>query len=305
VHGRAFDAVLDNKIQRNRDPSQSLRREIDVLRQELAARENEVAALKKWLAEREKWLAEREVSVLGQKVALQYDVSGFIDPEDHMLRHFLETSSIEKGVRFYFDGGNADAKKIIELMKLFGMHEEKCRILEFASGYGRITRHLTKCCDVTVSDIHPAAVEMIKSRLKTPAYVSSHAPDELSIPGKYDFVFAISLFSHLPDATFGPWIAALLSLTKPGGYLMFTTHGPKGVKASPGLPSLGPDGIGFIPLSEQADLDGQLYGTTTVAPEYVRRKIVSVGGELVSYDEIEWWDLQDQWVVRKPLVNIV
>jgi SAM-dependent methyltransferase len=297
LHERAHSAIsLLNEIGRDGDPSRLIRRDVVVLQQQLATREDDAATLKKWLAE-------REASALGQQVALEYNVSGFLDSQDDMLGHFIRTSGIKKGIQIYFRGGKADTEKLIEFMKFLGMNERESRVLEFASGYGRITRHFTKRCNVTASDIHPAAVEMIQSRLKTPAYVSSHGPDELSIPGEYDLVFAISLFSHLPDATFGPWIAALLSLTKPNGHLLFTTHGPKGRQVFSELPPPGPDGIGFVPLSEQTDLDGQSYGTTTVTPEYVRQKIVSVGGELVSYDEIEWWGFQDQWVVRRPLVS--
>jgi SAM-dependent methyltransferase len=294
LHQPAFDAIsLGNDIEPDRDPLLAIREQIEVLLQELAARDDEITALKKWLTE-------REVAALGQQAASKYKVCGFLDPEDHMLGFFVQTSGLKKAINYYFDGGNADTEKLIKLMTFFGMNDKRCRVLEFASGYGRITRHFMNRYDVTACDIHPAAVEMIKSRLNTPAYISSHAPEKLTVPGQYDFVFAISLFSHLPGATFGPWIAALLSLTKPGGYLMFTTHGPKGEKASPGLPSPGPDGIGFIPLSEQGDLDGHVYGTTTVVPDYVRQKITSLGGELVSYDEAEWWALQDQWVVRRP-----
>jgi SAM-dependent methyltransferase len=294
LHEPAHNAIsLVDEFARDGDPVRPIRQEIAIVQQQLAARDRDVAALKKWLAG-------REIAVLGQQIATEYNVSGLLDSEDHMLGHFIRANGIKKGIQIYFRGGKADAEKLLELMKLFGMNEEDSRILEFASGYGRITRHFTKRCNVTASDIHPAAVEMIQSRLNTPAYVSSHAPHELAIPGQYDFVFAISLFSHLPDATFAPWIAALLSLTKPGGHLMFTTHGPKGAQTFPELPPPGPDGIGFIPLSEQTDLDGHRYGTTTVTPEYVRQKIVSVGGELVSYDEIEWWGFQDQWIVRRP-----
>jgi SAM-dependent methyltransferase len=274
------------------DSSRSIRGELNILRQKLDTLEGEIAVLKNWVGD-------REVAALGQQLAWEYNVSSFLDPQDHMLRHFIRTSGTKRGIQIYFHGGKADTEKLIKLMGFFRTDPEETRVLEFASGYGRITRHFTKRCDVTASDIHPAAVDMIQSRLKTPAYVSSHAPHELSIPGQYDFIFAVSLFSHLPDATFGPWIAALLSLLKPGGHLMFTTHGPKGAQAFPELPSPGPDGIGFIPRSEQVDLDGHLYGTTTVAPEYVRQKIVSVGGELVSYHETEWWGFQDQWVVRR------
>jgi SAM-dependent methyltransferase len=283
---------LINETARGGDPLRPIRSDIAVLQQQLATREDDVAALKQWLAA-------REIAALGELAASKYNVCSFLDPQDHMLRFFIETSGVKKGISYYFDGGNADAEKLVELIKLSGISENDCRILEFASGYGRVTRHLAKRCNVTACDIHPAAVEMIKSRLETPAYVSSDAPEKLAVPGQYDFVFAISLFSHLPDATFRPWIAALLSLTKPGGYLMFTTHGPKGLKASPALPPPGPDGIGFIPFSEQVDLDGYVYGTTTVVPDYVRQRITSVGGELVSYDETEWWALQDQWVVSK------
>ena len=298
MHECAHNAIsLVNEFARDGDPLRPIRREIAVVQQQLAARDRDLAVLKKWLAG-------REIAALGQQIATEYNVSGFLDPEDHMLGHFIRGNGVKKGIQIYFRGGKADAEKLLELMKLFGVNEKGSRVLEFASGYGRITRHFTKRCNVTASDIHPAAVEMIQSRLKTPAYVSSHGPYELSIPGQYDFVFAISLFSHLPDATFGPWIAALLSLTKPNGHLLFTTHGPKGKQVFPELPSPGPDGIGFVPLSEQTDLDGHRYGTTTVTPDYVRQKIVSVGGELVSYDEIEWWGFQDQWIVRRPPVNL-
>jgi hypothetical protein len=38
-------------------------------------------------------------------------------------------------------------------------------------------------------------------------------------------VFALSFFSHMPDATFAAWLERLLSAVKRGGILVFTTRG--------------------------------------------------------------------------------
>lgn len=218
-----------------------------------------------------------------------------------MLRTFLGMDPA-MGLDFYFEGGRADADKVLALVKYLGFEKDSCRILEFASGYGRITRHLSgQCGSFVASDIHPAAVATLSSDLGTPSVLSAKDPDSLSICGKYDFIFVISLFSHLPDSTFSRWIKALLSLTADGGCVMFTTHGPSSFKTSPTLPQIGPAGIGFIATSEQLDLNGEQYGMTTVSPDYVRQKIQEAGGKEISYSELEWWNLQDQWVVTKAI----
>jgi SAM-dependent methyltransferase len=41
----------------------------------------------------------------------------------------------------------------------------------------------------------------------------------------FDFVYALSVFTHLPEELQLPWINELARVLRPGGYLLITTHG--------------------------------------------------------------------------------
>ena len=79
----------------------------------------------------------------------------------------------------------------------------------------------------------------------------------LEAPQQFDAVFALSFFSHLPITTWARWLVRLVQAARPGGFVIFTTHGlktplPDGFV----IPSTG---IGFFPMSEQGDLPGDQY----------------------------------------------
>jgi hypothetical protein len=50
--------------------------------------------------------------------------------------------------------------------------------------------------------------------------------------------------SHMPKTTFGRWLKQLFSLVRPGGYLIFTTHG---LVSSTIIPGVQFDDSGFNP----------------------------------------------------------
>lgn len=235
-----------------------------------------------------------------KRFAAIYRVSPALHSEDHMLAHFLKLSA-EGGLKFYFKGGLADAEQLMTTIEGLGVDMDKLRVLEFAAGYGRLTRHLQKLCDLTVSDIHPEAVEFVSRHCGCPTYVSSKNPEQLKIPGQFNVVAVISLFSHLPDRTFGGWLSALYALVAPGGHLIFTTIGESARAINPQIPTPGPDGYAYETGSEQIDLDTQDYGNATVHPHYVGYQIGRLpGARLISYEAGVWWKYQDQYIVQKP-----
>jgi 2-polyprenyl-3-methyl-5-hydroxy-6-metoxy-1,4-benzoquinol methylase len=237
---------------------------------------------------------------LAKRAAAIYRVSPALHPEDHMLGHFLKFNA-EDGLRHYFRSGAADAGQLMNVIESLNVDMDNLKVLEFAAGYGRLTRHLHKLCDLTVSDIHPEAVEFVHKHCGCPTYVSSRDPDHLKIPGQFGIVAVISLFSHLPDRTFGKWLSALYSLVAPGGYLIFTTIGESARAINPQIPTPGLDGIAFEAISEQIDLDTQDYGNTTVHPHYVGVQVGRLpGARLISYEAGPWWKYQDQYIVQKP-----
>lgn len=105
-------------------------------------------------------------------------------------------------------------------------------ILDFGCGCGRATRALARLhpdAELHGTDIDPEAIAWMN--LHYAAFGSfSVAPHEPPLPyadNFFDFIFGISVFTHLPEVMQFSWLAELARVTQPGGYLILTTHGPK------------------------------------------------------------------------------
>ena len=55
-------------------------------------------------------------------------------------------------------------------------------------------------------------------------FVSTADPDGLSTAQRFDVVFVGSLFSHLPEHSFGHWLRRIAAMLTARGLLVFTTH---------------------------------------------------------------------------------
>jgi len=105
------------------------------------------------------------------------------------------------------------------------------RILDWGCGCGRTTRALKTLLpqkDIWGSDIDPEAIAWLQ-KTYSPKYgqfrLAPHAPPLPFDDGFFDFVFGISVFTHLPeDMQFG-WLTEMQRITRPGGYLIMTTSG--------------------------------------------------------------------------------
>ena len=160
-------------------------------------------------------------------------VSGAVHPKDFIFHFLLKHpgfSDMDDAVKHYFD----DGRKSAELLKSILQNElsidvaERKKMLEFASGYGAVTRHLRAVLptfEITSSDIHLEANDFITAELGGKTIPSSSVPEYFDSAGEYDLVFALSFFSHMPKATWARWLGALFKALSSGGSLIFTTHG--------------------------------------------------------------------------------
>lgn len=174
--------------------------------------------------------------------------------------------------------------------------------LEFASGHGRFTRHLVKAIGaekVTASDVVTDAVDFARETLQVEAFLSATRPEDLACPKRYDVVFVLSLFSHLPESSWSRWLVRLYDCVAPGGLLVFTTHGEEAVRRQ-GV-SLNADGFFFAPSSESNAIDAQEYGTTFTGEQFVRAQIARhIGADrIVRHEPKAFWHHQDAWVLRR------
>jgi SAM-dependent methyltransferase len=233
-------------------------------------------------------------------------VVGNLHLDDDIL-HFLLNHPIfpdlESGVESYFLDGRRSALKLAGLMNELGVGAHRPpSLLEFASGYGRVTRHLRSVlphASIAACDIHDQAVTFIEQELGVPAFRSHSVPEEWRVPRRYDVVFALSFYSHMPRDTWSRWIRAHVQALEPNGVLIFTTHGRVSLPHL-GSPEVPDDGFWYTPHSEQRDLSTSDYGVTMVTREFVERAIAdAVGGSVAVYREAYWWTHQDLYVVRR------
>jgi len=222
------------------------------------------------------------------------------------ILHHRNYPTPEAAVRHYFSDGAESARKLEGIVREHlpsVVSNRKVSILEFASGYGMVTRHLgimPSQAKLVACDIHQQAVDFIRERLQQIAVMSRHLPEEVSFDESFDVVFALSFFSHIPEVTFTRWLAALFAAVSPGGILVFTTHGLIS-RVLFGDITLSDSGFWFRPHSEQSDLDPIEYGSTVTTPAYVVAQLAQVtGASLAEFRRGFWWTHQDLYIVNRP-----
>jgi SAM-dependent methyltransferase len=106
------------------------------------------------------------------------------------------------------------------------------RILDFGCGCGRVLRHLPKytAAEIHGTDVIPELVEWCRKNLSSLGkfYVNSPSPPMSFLPDEYfDLVYALSVFTQMPEELQLVWMAELRRVLKPGGYLVISSHGER------------------------------------------------------------------------------
>ncbi len=172
-------------------------------------------------------------------------------------------------IRYYFNG-----RRILDTVRqvLTWHFEDLSKIsafLDFASGYGRLTRFLVQEIspeNIWISDIYTEAVQFQIEQFQVQGIVSTTYPDDYFLQQQFDCILACSFFSHLPQSTFLSWLKKLYSLLSPQGILMFSVHDR--ALLPPHL-AISSSDLLFIPNSESRTLDVNEYGTTYVGETFV------------------------------------
>jgi len=249
----------------------------------------------------------KELSILAKQALFhgqQLGVSDNIHLDDFIFQFLINNPSFnthEDAVKYYFNDGRKSARHLLAVLNSMGPRfHGSISMLEFASGYGCVTRHLSLVMpyiNFTACDIHIEAVKFISEKLGQTSIISHQDPANFALSQKYDVIFSLSFFSHMPRKTWGRWISAHFQHLNPGGALIFTTHGLLSKKhlGNPEIPS---DGFWFKPQSEQFDLDNSEYGLTLVTREFVEQEIYTqIKRPITRYEQGFWWEHQDLYIV--------
>ena len=144
------------------------------------------------------------------------------------LRHRVH-GSIDAAT--YLEVGRRSWACLVDLLRETGRDPEALSaILDFGCGSGRVIRQIPvhDRPDRTVwgVDVDPAAIRWCSRNLGGYhfATVPDRPPTALA-DDQFDFIFAISVFSHLDEQRQFAWLAELQRLLRPGGIVVASVHG--------------------------------------------------------------------------------
>ncbi|MBK6653044.1 bifunctional 2-polyprenyl-6-hydroxyphenol methylase/3-demethylubiquinol 3-O-methyltransferase UbiG [Zoogloea sp.] len=231
-----------------------------------------------------------------------FGIESRISPDDDIFRFFANHPSCTNPIRDYLSDGWRTMVELGRLLESLDRPLGRCgSFLEFASGFGRFSRHLAKALPegaLHVSDVVPGSVDFLKQHLGVDGFYSVSDPGKLTPPRKYEVIFVLSLFSHLPESTWSTWLARLYDTLEDKGILIITTHGEKCARLM-GV-SFPPNGFLFIPSSESKALPGEEYGSTFTSTDYVRQAISHHLRDAAIHEfPAHFWGNQDGFAIVK------
>lgn len=227
-----------------------------------------------------------------------------IDARDEMLAFALDYHGESRDLALvsYFRSGLAAFDALRQLLEWrFGSLERVGRVLDFASGFGRMTRFLVTALPadrVWVSEIQAGAARFQKRWLGVGVVPAAAAPEAFACERRFSAIFAASFFSHLPQPAFRTWLERLWSRVEPGGFLAFSTHGEEVMLPGRTMPA---SGFYFEEMSESDALDKSSYGSSWASEGFVRRTAEeTLGGDIVVHRLARGlWHFQDLYVVTE------
>ena len=132
-------------------------------------------------------------------------------------------------VQEFLTDGRGTALAVLDVLKSSGVTvDSSMSVLDFGCGCGRVIRHVHAISGARChgSDYNPQLVKWCKENLRFAQFdVNGASPPLPHADGQFDVIYALSVFTHLPEELQAAWMSELSRVLKPGGHLLMTTHG--------------------------------------------------------------------------------
>lgn len=185
---------------------------------------NEIEALKK---EFEVTSTKDTSAQVGQLSSALKEMDGFLAPPPKNLQ-----KRVVGGYHpAFLDSGYTLAGNLDEILRRQGRSLADCRkVLEWGCGCGRSLRAIKRLhpdLDLSGTDVDPEAIDWLQQNYGSIATFKTNAaapPIEFK-DNTFDLIYAVSVFTHLPEDMQFQWLGELARLLAPGGIALLSIHG--------------------------------------------------------------------------------
>jgi SAM-dependent methyltransferase len=132
-------------------------------------------------------------------------------------------------LKWFLEGGRLAAASIRDSLERHGATVDRLpSLLDFGCGCGRVLRNWATLDGTVVagSDANHEAAEWCRRNLPFAEVATNGLRPPLAFEDeRFGLVYALSVFTHLPEALQRPWALELTRVLAPGGFLLLSTHG--------------------------------------------------------------------------------
>ncbi len=132
-------------------------------------------------------------------------------------------------IQTFLEGGQKAASSIVTALERQGIEIDSLgAMLDFGCGCGRVIRQWQSLGHVSLfgTDYSPVLVNWCRQNLPFARFGINQLAPPLGYGDEvFDFIYALSVFTHLPGSLQFEWMDELIRVLKPDGHLLITTHG--------------------------------------------------------------------------------
>lgn len=225
---------------------------------------------------------------------------GAILPPPQLRFDVIACSSAE----YYATSGKKMAEQMQSVIREWGPPDTRV-VCEWGCGPGRILFALEgldtgRTMEFIGSDAFAPSIRWAQSvpGCRILFHLNNMEPP-LAIPAAtVDFVYAVSVFTHLSDTLSRQWFREIMRILKPGGVFWFSTHSGRNHRTELAPAQLEKLDRGEFVAIHSWHNGSQMY-TGIHCPPLMKEIIASSGAELLDYQPGGNNTFQDAWIVRK------